>query len=94
MISLGWPAPVNYRGRRRDGGVSATIAITSRDGDDERRQNQISLRRIAGRLNPSTISPTPSDILSRLSLALWRNSAAPFLFGPRLSPHVARIGQS
>ena len=39
----------------------------------------ISLRCSAGRLNPSTISPTPSDILSRLSLALWSNSVAPFL---------------
>jgi hypothetical protein len=67
MISLGWPAPVNPRGRRRDGGVSFTIATTPHDGDDEKGQSPISLRHSAGRLNPSTISPTPSDILLRLS---------------------------
>jgi hypothetical protein len=71
MIHLGWPAPVNYRGRRRDGGVSVTLATTPRDGDDEIRQSQISLRRSAGRLNPSTISPTPSDIVLKLFLAPW-----------------------
>src|SRR3984893_15656505 len=79
MISLGWPAPVNPRGRRRDGGVSFTIAPTPRDGDDENGQSPISLRHSAGRLNPSTISPTPSDIVLRFLLAPWTCSMAPFL---------------
>ena len=79
MIALGWPAPVNSRGRRRDGGVSFTIATTLRDSVDEIRQVPISPRCSAGRLNPSTISPTPSDIVLRFLLAPWTCSMAPFL---------------
>ena len=90
MIALGWPAPVNSRGRRRDGGISFTIATTPRDSVDEIRQVPISLRCSTGRLSPSTISPTPSDILSRLSLALWSNSVAPFLLDRGSSPNAAR----
>jgi hypothetical protein len=78
MIAPDWPAPVNSRGRRRDGGVSFTIATTQRDSVDEIGQSPISLRCSTGRLNPSTISPTPSDILLRRSLALWSNSVALF----------------
>ena len=75
---LGWPAPVNCRGRRRDGGVSFTLATTPRDGDDETGRSPISLRHSAGRLNPSTISPTPSDIFLKLFLAPWIHSMALF----------------
>jgi hypothetical protein len=79
MVHLDWPAPVNCRGRRRDGGISFTLAPTPRDGDDETGRSPISLRCSAGRLNPSTISPTPSDIVLNVLLALWSLHGALFL---------------
>ena len=62
-------------GRRRKLHTRSTL----RDGEDETRQSPISLRHSAGRLNPSTISPTPSDIVLRFLLAPWTRSMAPFL---------------
>ena len=67
-------------GRRR----KLHTRITPRDGDDGIRQSPILLRLSAGRLNPSTISPTPSDIVLRLLLAPWIRSMAPFSLRRRI----------
>ena len=40
MIALGWPAPVNSRGRRRDGGASFVIALNRCGGEEERRETE------------------------------------------------------